>query len=82
MDVDDRPVLCRAVQEQLRSPACRKIVVDFRCGDLRPAAVTAALRIHQLSSACQVPCTLVSEDRVTLRRVLADNGPADRPSHG
>ncbi|WP_042374020.1 hypothetical protein [Streptacidiphilus neutrinimicus] len=76
--VDDRPVLCRAVDDHLRHRAAR-VVVDFGEGELGPVEVSTALRIDRMCRGRQTACALVTGDRNRLRQALADTA-ADGPA--
>ncbi len=72
---DDRPVLCRAVEDQLRRHAARRVVVDFGPGELGPTEVSAALRIDHICAARDAACAVVTGDRDRLRLVVPDDAP-------
>ncbi|SEM18070.1 hypothetical protein SAMN05414137_12012 [Streptacidiphilus jiangxiensis] len=72
LTVDNRPVLCRAVDDELRLHAAR-VVVDFGDGELGPVDVSTALRIERMCRGRATACALVTGDRDRLRQALADN---------
>lgn len=74
---DDPPVLCRAVEEQLRRHA-RRVVVDFGPGELGPAAFRTAVRIDRICRAREAVCALVSIDPDRLSQATAGSAGVGR----
>ncbi|WP_042388497.1 hypothetical protein [Streptacidiphilus melanogenes] len=75
LTLDDRPVLCRAVEEQLRRPVCH-LVLNLGNDPLGPAAVSAVLRIDALCTARGVTRAVVTRDPDRVRRAITDNAPS------